>query len=260
MAVIPPAWTLISLRPQGQHDALRQAARKVGSSLLAASVVRLQPQQAPQALSAALACPVRIATSPAAVRFARHQCCIEGQWWAVGAATARALRAAGASVVHCPLLENAEGLLQLPELQAVHGMHIGLITAPDGRGQLQQTLQTRGAQVINAYVYQRQALPLHAAVRARILALSPAFSALAVTSQSALHGFLAQFTDAETAHLQAMLCIASSERLLHYVQSLGFRRCVQADSTRARSITDALSPVMATTTPHGAGYEHSGNP
>jgi len=68
MAVIPPAWTLISLRPQGQHDALRQAARKVGASLLAASVVRLQPQQAPQALRAALACPVRIATSPAAVR------------------------------------------------------------------------------------------------------------------------------------------------------------------------------------------------
>jgi len=253
MAEIQPAWTLISLRPQGQHAALRQAARKAGATLLAASVARLVALPAPEALHAALACPVRIATSPAAVGFARQQGTIAGEWWAVGAATARALRAAGASAVHSPLQESAEGLLQLPGLKAVQGLNIGLITAPDGRGVLQQTLHARGAQVISAHVYQRQALPLRASARAQILALSPALTALAVTSQSTLDGFLAQFTGTETAHLKGMLCVASSERLLHYLQSLGFRRCVRAESTRAVAIAHALSTARAPLSPHGAG-------
>ena len=66
----PPAWYVISLRPQGGHDALRRAARRQGAGLLALSpwrIARCDYDATRESLRAALASPVVVFTSPAAV-------------------------------------------------------------------------------------------------------------------------------------------------------------------------------------------------
>ena len=63
--------TLWSLRPAGEHAVLRKVAQDAGFRLRALSLQRLLGRVAAAALGAALAAPIRIYTSPAAVRFAR---------------------------------------------------------------------------------------------------------------------------------------------------------------------------------------------
>jgi uroporphyrinogen-III synthase len=100
---------VISLRPAGQHEALRRAATRHGARVLALSPWRLAPRDdaaTRAALEAALACAKLVVTSPTAVRAAaalqplRH---LPGQaWFAVGDATAQALARAGVAGVLAP--------------------------------------------------------------------------------------------------------------------------------------------------------------
>ncbi|GAE51574.1 hypothetical protein XPR_0899 [Xanthomonas arboricola pv. pruni MAFF 301420] len=132
------AWTLISLRPSGEHAPLRRAAARHGGRLLALSPWRLQTNDTPQARAAlrqALHAPIAVFTSPAAVhaahRLAPLQRPAQAQWVSVGDGTARALQACGIDTVIRPERMDSEGLLALPlfrqSLQAV-----GLVTAPGG--------------------------------------------------------------------------------------------------------------------------------
>lgn len=152
----PPC--LWSLRPAGEHAALRGAARIAGWRLRALPVLRLRGLEAGESLRAALACPIRIATSPAAVRFARHQA---GQWpltgldLGVGSGTAQALRAAGAPRIDHPERMDSEGLLEMPALATLAGIELGLLTAPGGRNLIEPLLVARGARVHRAEVYAR---------------------------------------------------------------------------------------------------------
>ncbi|HVJ38659.1 MAG TPA: uroporphyrinogen-III synthase, partial [Stenotrophomonas sp.] len=158
---------LISLRPSGQHDTMRRAAARSGLRLLAVSPWRLQARDDPdtrRALAAALAAPVRVFTSPMAVRSAAALATLADgaqrrPWLAVGEGTAGALRRAGVRSVQTPSRMDSEGLLGLPVLAAAE--HVGLVTAPGGRGLLAAALAERGVAVTRADVYQRvpQRLP-----------------------------------------------------------------------------------------------------
>ena len=136
----PLAWYVISLRPQGGHDALRRAARREGAGLLALSpwrIRRCDGDATRTALRDALACPTVVFTSPAAVAEARALQplrALAGQaWLAVGAGTAASLRRSGIDQVSFPARMDSEGLLSLPELADIRGAHLGFVTAPDGR-------------------------------------------------------------------------------------------------------------------------------
>ena len=65
--------TLWSLRPAGEHAALRRVAQGAGFRLRVLSLQRLVANPDGAGLAAALAAPVRLYTSPAAVRFAASQ-------------------------------------------------------------------------------------------------------------------------------------------------------------------------------------------
>src|SRR5690606_11964830 len=100
---------VISLRPVGQHAAIRRAAAAHGARVLALSPWKLQRRDdaATRAdLRAALTAARVLATSPAAVRAAhalRPLHARRGQrWFAVGAGTAAALRRAGIDGVLAP--------------------------------------------------------------------------------------------------------------------------------------------------------------
>jgi len=75
---------------------------------------------------------------------------------AVGEATAAALREEGVDDVVAPHdRHDSEALLQLPRLQAVRGQNIIVFRGQGGRGELRESLETRGARVTYAECYRR---------------------------------------------------------------------------------------------------------
>lgn len=246
---MPPActlsgWTLLSLRPRHRHGAVRRAAAAQGARVLAISSYELLALDAGAALQEALHCPIRIASSPAAVAFAAAQADLHGDWLAIGTATAKALRRSGAASVQTAESQNAEGLLALPELSDCRGKPIGLITAPDGRGELERVLPERGAHLHIAHVYRRQALPLPESAHRSLRRLGPDSAAL-VSSRAAFAEFWRQLDAAERDKISRTLCIASSARLLEYLQGLGIRQLRLAAGTQPAAMLAALGEAIA---------------
>ncbi len=233
-------WTLISLRPQNQHAGLRQAAGRRQARVVAASSFRLQAMACESALAKALACPLRIAISPAAVRFAASMAVLSGDWLAIGDSTAKALRNAGARQVQVAQPQTAAGLLGLAALTQIKGLDIGLISAPDGLGLLEKTLPARGARLHSAHVYRRQPLTLSESRRQQLLALRGRIGCL-VSSQAAFGQFWLQFTPVQQKKMQAWHFVASSARLLHYLHGLGLSQVHLAENTQAPALLNALA-------------------
>lgn len=237
-------WTLISLRPRHRHGPVRRAAAAHGARVLAVSPYELLALDAGAVLPAALRCPIRIASSPAAVAFAAAQADLHGDWLAIGQATATALRRAGASHVLSAEPQNADGLLALPALSDCRGKAIGLITAPDGRGVLERELPARGAQLHVAHVYHRQALPLSTTIHRRLHGLGPN-SAVLVSSRAAFAEFWRQLDETERDKITRTLCIASSVRLLDYLQTLGLQKLRLAAGTQPATMLATLCEAIA---------------
>jgi len=194
-------------------------------------------------LAAALAAPLVVFTSPAAVAFAamdRPLAVPDGaRWLAVGSGTAKALRRSGIDAT-APQRMDTEGLLALPELRAVSGLAVGLVTAPGGRGELAPELARRGAGVLRADVYEREPVAPAGAAIARLRHIEgPVW--LALSSAEALQRILAVLpADARPALLRADV-VAASDRLASIAGDRGFTRTVVAASARPRDLVAAAA-------------------
>jgi len=241
----PPQWYVISLRPRGEHAALRRAAARHGAGLIALSPWRLQRRDDESArvdLRAALAASHVLFTSPAAVRAAHALQALRprsGQhWFAVGAGSLAALRRAGVSRAEAPTRMDSEGLLALPGLQDVAGMAIGLVTAPGGRGALTPALQARGAHVLRADVYDR--IPIAPSPRAlSALRGTSAPLVLALSSGEALQRTLSAVPGDIAAILRQACIVAASERLARLARELGCADVIVASGPRPGALLDA---------------------
>lgn len=247
----PPAWYVISLRPQGGHAALRQAARRHGAGLLALSPWRVRENDDARTrddLRAALAARKVLFTSPAAVAAAQRLqalLAMPGQaWLAVGSGTAAALRRAGIAGVAAPARMDSEGLLALPELRHVEGESIGFVTAPDGRNLLAPTLEARGARLRRAEVYRREPLPLSPHATQRLAALR-APACLLLSSGGALEQVLAQLPADAADALKRCAVVAASARLADAARTAGFRQVAQAEGPRPAQMMNAAATAMA---------------
>ncbi|MBA8683046.1 uroporphyrinogen-III synthase [Stenotrophomonas tumulicola] len=248
----PCGWTLVSLRPQGQHAVLRAAAAMAGGRLLALSPWRLQQRRDPasrQQLQRALQASRVIFTSPAAVVAAAARGDVFRQapprpWLAVGEGTLRALQAAGIDSALAPARMDSEGLLALPALADVRGQDIGLVTAPGGRGLIAAELHERGARVLRADVYQRLPLPLHARSLAR-LSQSPQPWILAVSSGEALQRTWAGLSSHwQVQWQQRMAAVVASDRLHAQARALGLRRIERAPGPTALQMLDGCRALL----------------
>jgi uroporphyrinogen-III synthase len=252
MPKLPPlsTWTIVSLRPQGQHAAIRYAVNRRNARFCALSVTKLVAQENHSDLEKALASDVRIMSSPSAVRYAQPFANLAGNWLAVGQSTAKQLFAAGASSVQVPALQTADGLLALHVMQNIAGRSVGLITAPNGRGLLEKTLQERGAHLNIAHVYRRQSIALSSKQLSAIDSFS-AQTAILVTSGGAFEVLWQQLSKHRQAIIKASLCVASSARLVDYLHSLGIRRVLCSNSTLPRDQIRTLAQAVFS-------YESSG--
>jgi uroporphyrinogen-III synthase len=238
---------VISLRPVGEHAALRAAAARHGARVLALSSCRLVQRGdagTRRQLRDALRAPRVIFTSPTAVRAAlalqplrrrRGPLC-----FAVGSSTARALARAGIEEVAVPQRMDSEGLLALPGLQHVRGQAIGLVTAPGGRGMIERTLVAAAAQVVRADVYAR--VPVSPSPRAiAALRALDARAWLALSSGEALDSVLAALPGAARRQLLRAHVVAASVRLAQLARSHGFVDVVIAASARPRDLMAAAA-------------------
>jgi uroporphyrinogen-III synthase len=242
-------FTVLSLRPRGQHAPLRHAAARHGARLIAVSTLAATPLNDTahrRTLADALAADTLLFTSPNAVHAAatlipfspqQQQC-----WLAVGEGTRRVLQGYGIHAA-APARMDSEGLLALPELRDVAGKRIGLITAPGGRGMLQPALQARGATVIRAHVYQRQVIPLRRSAKQALdqALTNPQQCLLALSSDEALQALLAQVTHPR---LFDVGVLAASERLAQCAHAAGFRRISTATSARPDALMQAALPFV----------------
>jgi len=240
---IPTGWTLVSLRPQGQHAALRAGAAALGASTIALSPWRLRRNHDAASgaqLQRALQASRVVFTSPAAVVAAAGFAPIFAAapvrpWLAVGEGTLRALQAAGIAHAQAPSRMDSEGLLALPAMQQVQGQQVGLVTAPGGRGLIAAELQARGAEMVRADVYQRMPLRLHPRALAR-LSRSPRPWLLVVSSGEALQRTWTQLSPRwQDCWRARMSVVVASERLHAQAHALGFADVTQAAGpTRAQ--------------------------
>ncbi len=242
----PPGWYVISLRPQGEHASLRRAAAAHGARLIALSPwkLRLRTDDTTRAaLRVALDAPRVLFTSPAAVRAAAALLPFHprpGQAWiAVGSGTARVLRRAGVEDVQSPTRMDSEGLLELPTLQQLAGIDVGLVTAPEGRPFLAAALRERGARLLRADVYAREPVALSPSALRRLRALrTPAI--LALSSEGALRHVLARAPVEILARLRAAPVVAASERLQRIAREAGFAEVELAEGPRPRQLLAAM--------------------
>jgi len=237
----------ISLRPVGDHHALRRAAAAHGARVIALSPWRLafgDDAATRAALRAALSAPRVVFTSPTAVRAAcalrtlrarRRQ-----EWCAVGTGTAAALRRAGVGGdIATPVRMDSEGLLALPALRDVRGTQVGLVTAPGGRGRIAAVLRRRGARVLRADVYARVAVTPSPRAIARLRALTPTSLLLALSSGEALERTLDALPRDLTTVLRRARVVAASARLAALARGRGFRHILIADSARPLALIEA---------------------
>jgi uroporphyrinogen-III synthase len=228
--IAPSHWTFISLRPQNQHAATRRAVVIAGGKFVACASFALQTV-ACETLQTAMACTIRIASSPAAVKFTQQQAPISGHWFAIGKSTANALLRAGAHSVVYPKIADADHLLELPEFTHLSRQSVALFTAPGGRNVLERELQQRAKLFQLAHVYQRRARILTSKQKATLREL-PAQTVLLVTSQQAFQHFWQQLDAALQQKFIDAPCVASSERLLNYLETLGFKALYCSNGTQ----------------------------
>lgn len=241
---------VLSLRPVGDHAAMRENAAKHGLRVIALSPWRIEANTDTAthgALREALAADIVIATSPAAARAAATLAAVAertrsvampaadtathgaplrpvgGQHWcAIGAGTAHALTRAGIDAVHVPERMDSEGLLALPVLADVRDRHVGLLTAPGGRDRIAPALRARGARITRADVYARVPCAPQPAALARLRA-THAPLLLPLSSGEALERLLAILPADLRARVLSARVLAGSERLAGLARTLGLR-------------------------------------
>jgi uroporphyrinogen-III synthase len=244
--------SVIVTRPTGSSAAVTRRVRTLGGEPISLPGMALRAIEQVHAARAALRTAARgevvVFSSPAAVRFAwqllpamrfARRVCVA----AVGAGTARALRARGVSDVQVPVgTQDSSGLLA--ELRGVRGRHIAVIGAPGGRDLLAPTLARRGAHVQRIDVYRRvpprwtrrHLAALEVAAKPWLLLVSSA-EALGQLATGLPPGLVLALRDAE--------CIVSSERLAGLAAQHGFRHVHVAVSALTADLLDAAAQALA---------------
>ena len=168
------------------------------------------------------------------------------RYYAIGAATARAIRQRGAEPEACAGdTMDSEALLALPSLQNPHGERVIIFRGQGGRPLIGDTLESRGARIDYCELYQRL-LPASAQQQLRDYAQTP--DAITLHSGETLDNFHQALTavDAERrAALMACPLILPSQRVATRARAHGFTNGFAAinagDTAMLAALQEALS-------------------
>jgi len=248
--------TVVITRPAGTGRALVKQVRALGGVPLLLPGLSLRAAADPVAACAqwrdAQHDDALIFTSTAAVRyaFALAPCRTQATVIAVGHATARALLRHGIHAQTPASRQDSEGLLQLPAMQQLQGKRIALVTAPGGRGLLQQQIVSRGGSLREVHVYGRGAARLNKRHVDAVLQL-PATACVLLSSGEALEHLMQRLPEAAWQRLCRALAVVSSERIAEQARSAGFQRLRIAASAGRADLLAAVEEACSSP-PHEA--------
>lgn len=213
-------------RPAAQADPLCHLLAARGAIVQRLPLQRIEPVRQPataaRTLAAARDSTWWIFTSANAVHYAQQ---LDAGVWppliAVGRATAIALERLGQQPRVPTDAYSSEAVLRMPELAAVRGTRITLISGEDGLNTLADTLAARGATVERIAVYRRVALPLAPAALDAALADS---DVILLSSGEALAHLHASCDAVQRTRLLALPLVVPSRRVLEEAARLGFAR------------------------------------
>lgn len=241
-------WTVLSLRPYGQHAVAHSASKVRGAKFLSCSSIKLEAVRNDDELKSALACNHIIVTSPAAARFAGSSPIFsvseKSHWFALGEGTASVLRKMGVGNISMPDDgSHSENLLAIPALQDLHQKSVGLITAPGGRGIIEPTLIKRGAQVHVAHTYQRKVVPVAARRLQAIGNLHKPFAVLC-SSHEVFRTLWQQITPELREKLRQGFWVLSSTRLQDLLLEDGILNSTVSPSPQPEAMLEHLVHVQ----------------
>lgn len=224
-------------RPAAQAEPLCRLIEAAGGTALRLPLIAIERTSSAAAAQRRLAGThdLWIFTSVNAVKQA--QALLPGRWparvAAIGAATADALAAAGAANALVPLSgSSSEALLAHPELGALAGQRVLIVTGEGGRDLLERELAARGATVERAETYRRVRLPYPPDAVAAALRRSD----ILVATSAELFAHLAQLAPAPVqARLQRLPLVVPGARVVDTARSLGWH----GEFRVAEPVTDA---------------------
>jgi uroporphyrinogen-III synthase len=232
--------TIVITRPVGTGAALARRVRAFGGVPLLLPGLSLRaadPEAARAPWQQAQSDEVLIFTSPAAVRYAAGLAPLSTRAAivAIGQGTARALRRLGIGTQAPAARQDSEGLLELPALQQLQGRRVALITAPDGRGLLQEQLAARGALLREVHVYRRTAPRLN---QRHIDAVEhlPTTACVLLSSGEAMQHLLALLPPAAAQRLREARLVVSSDRIAEQARASGFSQVYVAASAASADL------------------------
>lgn len=242
---------VVITRPAGTGTALARQVRMLGGMPVLLPGLSLRgaddPQQARVQWIEAQQDDVLIFTSPAAVRYALAL----SPWMhaqphviGVGKGTAAALHRHGIQALVPASRQDSEGVLELAPLREPAARRIALITAPGGRGLLQEQLVARGAIVREVYVYRRTAPRLDRRHNDAVAQL-PATACVLISSGEALQNLAKCLSGEAWQHLCRMTAIVSSERIEQAARSAGFSHWYRAASAAQADLLVAACEVCS---------------
>ncbi len=230
-------------RPADQSTQLCRLLEEAGCTPLVLPTLAIEPLATAEptaTLRAALPCDLAIFISANAVRHALPVIAAAGglpaqcRVAAVGAASAAALRAAGFGNVLVPDTRfDSEGLLALPELDAVADRSVVIFRGEEGRRLLAQTLAARGAQVHEVVCYRRRTAVDEAPRLAEWLAAG-AIAVLTATSRAG-YAALLELAGPQAAALADLPLAVLAPALAEHARARGHRGAI----ANAETATDA---------------------
>ena len=242
--------TIVITRPAGTGSPLARRVRALGGIPLLLPGLSLRaaphPEQARVQWLGAQHDDVLIFTSPAAVRhaLALAPCATHAAVIAVGRGTARALQRGGIVAQSPATQQNSEGVLQLPSMQSLHGLRVALITAPGGRGLLQEQIAARGGLLREVHVYGRGAPRLNRRHIEAVLQL-PADACVLLSSGEAIQHLLAKLPAQAQQRLCNATAVVSSPRIAEQAQLAGFGHLFMAASATQNDLLSAAIEVCS---------------
>lgn len=160
-------------------------------------------------------------------------------WYAIGAATAAGLEAYDIRAVSPGNAMSSEGLLAVPQLQAVRDERVLIVKGEGGRDTLTRELTNRGAVVDELACYRRSLPDLPAGELAARLA-SWKIDVILISSGEGLANLQLLLSPAETSNVKSVSLIVPSARVARLAYEAGFTRVETADNASDSAMLLAL--------------------
>lgn len=162
---------------------------------------------------------------------------VKQTYWAIGAATCKALAERGIRAAAGDGAMNSEALLARPELQSMTHQKIAIVRGLGGRETLAHTLRERGARVDYIECYQRQAPVASASEQCALIDRFQPNCSVVNSGETLLN--LSHWLPSEHPLFQCPI-ITPSERVTALARKLGYARPVTAENAGLDATIHAL--------------------